>query len=94
MIKLTINLDDTIEKFSLADLEKWRCEAMRCFKSEDISEKILSMTEKHFAIIEAEREQQVLDAGQHISFERFLSRCDELLHKPVGFSGMKIIVRE
>lgn len=93
MIKLTINLDDTIETFSLADLEKWRCEAIRCFKSEDISEKTISMAEKHFELIQQEREKHFLNASVHCSYKYSMSKLDELMQKPDSFAGMKIIVR-
>ena len=94
MIKLTINIDDTIENFSLADLEKWHCQALRCFKNEDISEQILSMTEKHFEILEEQRRKQVFADIPYISLERCLQKCDELLDIPVNFAGMKILVRK
>lgn len=94
MIKLTINIDDTIEKFSINDLNTWRCKAMHCFKREDISEINLSMTEKHMNLIQEQREKHFLTSSVDCSFEYSISRLNDLVKEPDRFFDMKIVIRK
>lgn len=91
MIKITINVEDSIDKISIDDLIKWRNQVIRCFDVKNIAEIELVMQKKHFVMIERER---VLRAIRGKPIFSIVMPSIVLLRQPDYFFGMKVIVIE
>ncbi len=91
MIKIKINVENSIDKINIADLIKWRNQIISCFDVKNIAEIELVIKRKLFVMIERERLLRAI-RGKPI-FSIVMSPI-ALLRQPDYFFGMKIVVRE
>lgn len=92
MIKIKINVEDSIDKINIDDLIKWRNQVIRCFDVKNIAEIELVMQKKHFVMIERERVLRAIRGKPIFSIVMYPSIS--LLRQPDYFFGMKVIVIE